>query len=382
MAEAKDLVKRQIKDITECPICSEMYVDPKVLPCIHTFCLKCLESLGKGKKPGDSVPCPLCRKEFNVPATGLKDLQKNFFLIKLLEIKLVSSLNSKDVANYCDACSDFKEEKDIASMYCINCQQYLCTLCGKSHSKLKFTKSHKVVTIDTGLQQGDLMKMSVSFCEQHPEDPLRLYCFDCKKTVCMMCFVEVHKLHNCSNIDKVTDEFRELLDDDLIQVSDQIYKLSEMEEQLLEEKIEFEEQVKKLRVLIYKRSEEIKTLIDIHTNLLVKELTTMREQKLKEMDKVMHELQRDTIIFESFKRYNEELKDKGTSCEIARVAEDLHAKAKELLEFDFSQSNNSSSIDVSFNANMWLEDLATISKHNLVGNIKSENKRRRIGLKF
>ena len=32
-----------VGDVTECPICAEVIVDSKVLPCIHTFCLKCLK---------------------------------------------------------------------------------------------------------------------------------------------------------------------------------------------------------------------------------------------------------------------------------------------------------------------------------------------------
>ena len=70
MAEMAEM-KLKIQEITECQICTEIYSEPKVLPCIHTFCLKCLEGWSKDKKPGEQVSCPLCRKEFTVPDGGL-----------------------------------------------------------------------------------------------------------------------------------------------------------------------------------------------------------------------------------------------------------------------------------------------------------------------
>lgn len=29
----------------KCPMCGKLFEDPKVLPCLHTFCLKCLQEL-------------------------------------------------------------------------------------------------------------------------------------------------------------------------------------------------------------------------------------------------------------------------------------------------------------------------------------------------
>jgi len=63
----KLLVDKELDDMTECSICTEVFTDPRVLPCIHTFCLKCLLNYGKDRQPGDHMPCPLCRKEFTIP---------------------------------------------------------------------------------------------------------------------------------------------------------------------------------------------------------------------------------------------------------------------------------------------------------------------------
>jgi len=77
--------------MTECPVCTEVFTDPRVLPCIHTFCLKCLLNCGRDKQPGDRMPCPLCRIEFTIPDDGLSGTQKNFFMLKLLHFRELSA---------------------------------------------------------------------------------------------------------------------------------------------------------------------------------------------------------------------------------------------------------------------------------------------------
>lgn len=67
MAAAKQLENKAV-----CSICLEVYVDPRILRCGHTFCCACLEKL--------STPvCPLCGKQFKVD-----DLTKNFALADVI----------------------------------------------------------------------------------------------------------------------------------------------------------------------------------------------------------------------------------------------------------------------------------------------------------
>ena len=82
---------KELGDMTECPICTEVFTDPRVLSCIHTFCLQCLLNYGKDKRPGHRMPCPLCRKEFTVPDDGLPGTQKNFLMEKLLHVRELSA---------------------------------------------------------------------------------------------------------------------------------------------------------------------------------------------------------------------------------------------------------------------------------------------------
>ena len=114
---------KQLDDITECSICTEVYTDPRVLSCVHTYCLKCIEAWSKDKEPGDEVACPLCRKEFTLPSNGVSDLPKNFLVANILQMKELSSVESK--TSPCEACSGGEESEsegqNVASVYCIEC---------------------------------------------------------------------------------------------------------------------------------------------------------------------------------------------------------------------------------------------------------------------
>ena len=361
MAELAEMTLK-IKDISECPICTELYSEPKILPCIHTFCLKCLEGWSKDKKPGEQVSCPLCRKEFIFPEGGMNNLPNNFFLAKLLEVKLIVTSKEKSFCYYCEF---FKHTKEIAKVYCTVCQQYLCNICEDFHKQQKIFKTHNVIAIDSGLRHTDLIKMSVCFCNQHQDEAVKLYCFDCNTTICLVCFADEHNSHKCSSIAKVNEQFSERLRDDVTKVASIMGNVSEKVSKLAEDTLKFTENVKSVEESIIKRGDELKTLIDQSTNSLLLELKTIEKDNMKKMEIAKQELEREMLVVESFIRYGEELKDNGTSCDMARLGEDLHARAIELQRSNLGELKFSF-IDVTFKSTN-LQTTLTPDKSNLVG---------------
>ena len=87
MAAATKKFFEVIDDLTECCICTELFTDPKALPCAHTFCRDCLETYVKDQRPGYRVTCPLCRQIFIVPCGGFIKLPGNLAVEKLVEIR-------------------------------------------------------------------------------------------------------------------------------------------------------------------------------------------------------------------------------------------------------------------------------------------------------
>uniref|UniRef100_A0A672GCG2 RING-type domain-containing protein n=1 Tax=Salarias fasciatus TaxID=181472 RepID=A0A672GCG2_SALFA len=78
-------VVRQIdKQFLVCSICLDHYRNPKVLPCLHTFCESCLQNY----IPPESLTlsCPVCRQTSILPEKGVCALQNNFFITNLMEV--------------------------------------------------------------------------------------------------------------------------------------------------------------------------------------------------------------------------------------------------------------------------------------------------------
>ena len=328
---------KQLDDIMECPICTEVYTDPRILPCVHTYCLKCIKAWSKDKQPGDKLACPLCRKEFTLPCNGVSDLPKNFFVANFLQMKELSSVESK--TSPCDACSGDQESefevRNVASVYCVECQMKLCETCERVHKFIKAVNSHKLIRIDENINADILYQsMPPAICDQHKDEHLKIYCFECKSVICVLCYIELHNNHKCSDINKTEDDFRKQMTGDVDNIAAGVDKCREMLNSLEKEKNNFVEQVEKTGVEISEKAEQLKQMIDVHKEKLMNELSVMKQKRMKEIESLREEIERQLLSMESYKKYVDEVRQKGTACDIARAASDLHDRADELLKFD------------------------------------------------
>jgi len=115
-----------IKEILQCSICLETFTDPKVLPCIHTFCFQCLQTLCNDNAYIGILACPLCRYEFCLSAGRIQDLPNNFVIDQLMQA-IQETPESADITDKttCELCLD-NEIKTTATAYCFECEQYIC----------------------------------------------------------------------------------------------------------------------------------------------------------------------------------------------------------------------------------------------------------------
>jgi len=332
MATAKQSI---MANVTECSICTEVYTDPRVLPCVHTYCLKCIEAWSKDKQPGDKLACPLCRKEFTLSSNGVGDLPKNFLVANLLQVKELSIVESK--TSPCEACSGDEESesevRNVASVYCVECQMKICHTCERAHKAFKSTRSHKLAEIGDKIINTLYQSMPLSYCDQHKDENLKIYCFECKMVVCMMCYIELHNAHKCSDINKAEDDFRKQMMSDFDSIAAGIEKCREMLESLKMEKNDFTEQVTKTGIEISEKAEQLKQMIDVHEEKLMNELSLMKQKRMKEIESLRDELERQLLSMETYKKYVDEVRQKGTACDVARAASGLHDRADELLMF-------------------------------------------------
>jgi len=344
---------KQVDDITACLICTEVYTDPRVLPCGHTFCLKCIAAWSTDKQPGDELSCPLCRKEFTLPSNGVEDLPKNFFAVNFLQMK--ESSNVETTTSGCEACGGGEAtERKVATVYCVECQQKLCQACEGYHKRVKATASHQLLKLgaDSNTDRpalSNLLSFS-NYCNKHNGDQLRIFCLDCKVAICTMCYIESHNSHKWSDIGRVAEDFRDQMASDVDSVVDGVKKGRDVLHSLEKAKNEFIEQVAKAGVEISEKAEQLMQMIDVHKEKLMNELSAMKEKRMKEMESLREEIETQLLSMESYAKYADGVRQKGTACDIARAAGDLHNRADELLKFDVIERamDDLGNVDVTF----------------------------------
>ena len=72
-------------DLFECGICTEDLRTPKSLPCLHNFCLQCLEKYFAANClcQGQTFNCPTCRASVRIPHGGATMFPTNFHIVNL-----------------------------------------------------------------------------------------------------------------------------------------------------------------------------------------------------------------------------------------------------------------------------------------------------------
>ena len=368
--------REDVEDITTCCICTEVYTDPKALPCIHTFCVKCLQENGlkTNKGPGDEMPCPICRRLFKIPTGGFHALPKNFFIEKLMQVAHVSDQPASSRVP-CDACLEENKEESgkeisVAAMYCIDCNQKFCEDCCRQHRKFKSTKNHKLIEISAyNVDQNLSTYQAQSVCELHEQKVLDVYCAECKTVVCAICFIDEHGNHKGSQVDKFVDDFRKQIESNIQIVDDCISIAQTKQREFLEAKEDILKRVEILECDVANRRDELKQLIDNHATSLLQDLYSIRQSKLKDIAMVTDDIDAYLSSLQTYNSYCQTIVARGSASDICRAFSDLSVRATELQR----QCQPAIELEIqSFNfcfRKSELEDILEESCDNLIGEI-------------
>ena len=198
---------------TTCSSCLKLYTDPRVLPCLHTYCLQCIDGFNVDES---SLTCPQCKAKHQLPQTPYP--VNLFALSGVEEAKDKTGDNVKEETKLiCGFCTT----GDVAVGYCIDCGEYLCECCRDViHKRGKMFSSHKVVSSGEAASLKRVAPMtdnSAPHCTIHTEYRIEVYCRTCVSFVCCKCVLEYpHKEHENllirESIEEVTEKMGLLLE--------------------------------------------------------------------------------------------------------------------------------------------------------------------------
>ena len=213
---------RNLRKEAECPLCLETFNDPKTLPCLHSFCLLCLDkhALYARRQLQTTIKCPVCLTCFQIPeGDTFGGLPTSFHLNRLVDLLVLRDGSAE--AQRCSSC----DENNTATCYCFACQNFLCAACFEAHQRLKATRGHRNILVEN-LQAQDvqeLIRRPVMCSQQYHEDQtLEYYCEECKICICHKCSVVSHNRHSMVDMQKAADQHKMQISDALEKVKTQV----------------------------------------------------------------------------------------------------------------------------------------------------------------
>src|SRR6218665_3938758 len=339
--EAKEsdiLDAEELKNLVECCICTNNFNDPRLLPCSHTFCLKCLENLGEksSKLPGNSMACPLCSREFSIPTEGFSGLQRNLFVDKLM--KMSRTVGPLSAGIQCDVCleeriSDTEIATPHADTYCEDCEQNLCEECCKQHSRFRGTKLHKVIDVGEHSKRKLYSDKPIqSLCILHGRVTLKIFCFDCKTVLCAVCFIEAHQTHKGTEGNTVAEDFRKQIKEMALELGQKESEVEEKCSKLNQNKSEFFQTLIHLEKEMMQHYEQIKETGEKQLKLILFKLENMRQTKLEEVADMKEALEKHTKNLVKHKSYCNDTAAAGSDVDVCQGLNILSEKVTELKE--------------------------------------------------
>jgi len=259
-------LKKAAKNLT-CPVCYNIFKNPKYLPCHHSYCEACLENLAK---ENFTINCPECRQTAIIPAGGVRELADNFFINRLVDQLILQNKVDNEAEVKCDKC----EEPDPVVTYCPDCTIFLCHVCNEAHSRDKMTRDHGKIPLAKLKGVPIRAKPKPQMCKEHGNE-LLYYCETCQELVCLYCTVKDHVGH-------AHDTTKQMAKKHKSEVKGFEVTLEEMTKDLLK----VHDGISKIRNTILIQKDEVKEKIDQYYDDLNRKLLSQKDLLKQQVDKI------------------------------------------------------------------------------------------------
>jgi len=260
-------VKKATDNLT-CPVCYQLFRNPKYLPCHHTYCEECLEQMRVKTK----ITCPECRKEAIVPPGGVNEFDNNFFVTRMMDDFVLHRKIEGEEEVKCDECT----AEDPVEAYCPDCNSFLCSVCNAYHRRSTRSRSHDIVPLkELKAKKHAQPKAKIPICKDHDIE-LLFYCETCKQLLCLYCTVKDHVGHNHDTVKKMAIKPRKKMKEVTAPLEDMIKSLSKARDN-----------VDKEGNNIRKLGDRVDKMIDQYYNGLLQKMMEQKEQLKQQLHNIM-----------------------------------------------------------------------------------------------
>ena len=302
-----------------CSVCMCKYTDPKQLPCLHSFCLHCLNGIQRTSGRRDKIACPECRQEFKVPDNGnLAALPTNFRINSLLDVLAIKECSTTGVK--CGNC----DERTKQSHYCFQCFAFWCEECIGLHNRMKANKDHYALALEDFQDQdfeNILKKPEYCAVPGHEKKKIKLFCKICKVAICNACALTDHDGHGKILLEQAANErklrVKSAIESQRKKAQTKRSKITKLDESLGE----VQEQAARVKRNVQEYADSIHAAIEAKKLEIFDDVERRTKASLQEIEKQKEEIEEQATRHESEIEDTETLLKRSTSAQLMQPNE-------------------------------------------------------------
>ena len=351
-------------------MCMCNYTDPKQLPCLHSFCLHCLNGIQRTSGRRDKIACPECRQEFNVPDNGnLAALPTNFRINSLLDVLAKKECNTTGVK--CGNCDKRSKENH----YCFQCCEFWCGECITFHNRMKANKDHYALALED-FQDHDFENIlkRPTFCAipGHEKKEIEFFCNICEVAICNACALTNHDGHEKILLEQAANErklrVKSAIESQRKSAQTKRSKITKLDESLSD----VQEQAARVKKNVQEFADSIITTIKTKKQEIFDDVERRTKASLQEIGKQKEEFEEQARRHESEIENTETLLKRSTSAQLMQPNELMDKILKEENYQDDSDRDDDFFQEFYFVENHKLFDLVSVEQ---IGSLKERQTR-------
>ena len=316
-----------LREEVSCPVCSDLFKDPRQLPCLHSFCLHCLKHWHQTSGGQNAFRCPKCQALSRVPASGdLKDLPTSFYLNGMIDVLAIKECNTTQVT--CGNC----DKKSSEASYCFQCCIFYCEQCLIGHNMMRNNKDHRVLAVKEFQDKDyeDVLKRPV-FCskQEHQKEQLKYVCKECETAVCQTCVTLDHGGHTLK-----------LIGEEAQAQKVEMTALMQEQRQNLQAYMNLVTELDKEHAKLLEQSENVKRNVNRFTDNLIQTIKAKRQNILAAVEnetrksgesvaRTKTEIQQKITLIESSLEKADKLLTRSINAEVVQLKKSLAAILEE-----------------------------------------------------
>ena len=308
-----------LHDEVSCSVCMCTFTDPKQLPCLHSFCLHCLNGIQRTSGVRGKITCPECRRQFQISGSGNpSELPTNFRINSLLDVLAIKECSTANVK--CGNC----DKGSPQTSYCFQCCSFWCKKCILGHDIMRANNEHRTLALKD-FQDQDIKAVleRPAFCQKkhHENKELELFCKDCKVAICSTCVMTLHEGHGKVPLQEATDERKTQINSMTRSLKDKVRKKQKEVEQFNQKSIAFQSKVTEVKSQVQSCVDQILEIIEARKEHAFDVIDNQAKKSLKSLSQKKDEVEKQVKLIESAIEQTETLLKRSFSTEILGFSE-------------------------------------------------------------